>query len=62
MLRAGLTEVLVTGMLIKWMSVNASPMATGAKPAGARLSVAPRMTSRKNMVMTTAVTNAGSIE
>lgn len=32
-LRAGLTEVLVTGMLIKWMRVSARPMAMGAKPA-----------------------------
>ncbi len=40
-LRAGLTEVLVTGMLIKWMRVSARPMAMGAKPAGACLSVAP---------------------
>ena len=39
MLRAGLTEVLVTGMLIRWISVSARPMASGAKPAGARLSV-----------------------
>ncbi len=35
-LRAGFTEVLVTGMLIRWMSVSASPIAIGAKPAGAR--------------------------
>lgn len=40
-LRAGFTEVLDTGMLIKWINVNAKPIAIGAKPAGARLSVAP---------------------
>ena len=34
-LRAGFTEVLVTGMLIRWISVSPSPMAIGAKPAGA---------------------------
>ena len=34
-LRAGLTEVLVTGMLTRWMSVRPSPMASGANPAGA---------------------------
>ncbi len=39
MLRAGLTEVFVTGMLMRWMSVSPRPMAIGAKPAGARLSV-----------------------
>ena len=62
MLRAGLTDVLVTGMLIRWMSVSARPMAMGAKPAGARLSVAPRMINRKNIVMTTSVTSAASSE
>jgi hypothetical protein len=34
-LRAELTEVLVTGMLIRWISVRPRPMAVGAKPAGA---------------------------
>src|SRR4051794_15902743 len=33
-LRAGLTLVLVIGMLIRWMSVRPRPMAMGAKPAG----------------------------
>jgi hypothetical protein len=33
--RAGLTEVLVTGIEIRWMSVRPRPMAIGAKPAGA---------------------------
>ena len=32
MLRAGLTEVLVTGIEIRWMGVSASPMARAAKP------------------------------
>ena len=35
-LRAGFTEVLVTGMLIRWINVRARPIAIGAKPAGAR--------------------------
>jgi len=35
-LRAGLTEVLVTGMLIRWIRVRQRPMATGARAAGAR--------------------------
>jgi hypothetical protein len=51
-LRAGLTEVLVTGMLMRWISVSARPMAIGAKPAGARLSVEPRITTRKPAVST----------
>ena len=42
--RAGFTEVLVTGMLMRWIRVRARPMAIGAKPLGARSSVAPRMT------------------
>ena len=48
--RAGLTEVLSTGIEIRWIYVSASPMAMGAKPAGTRLSVEPRMTSKKNPV------------
>ena len=32
MLRAGFTEVLVTGMLIRWISVRPRPIAIGAKP------------------------------
>ena len=35
-LRAGFTDVFVTGMLIRWISVRPSPIAIGAKPAGAR--------------------------
>ena len=57
-LRAGFTEVCVTGMLIKWMRVRHKPMAIGANPCGARLSVAPRMTRRNIMVMTTSVISA----
>jgi len=34
----------------------------GAKPAGARLSVVPRMMIKKNMVITTSVTKAAIIE
>jgi hypothetical protein len=40
-LRAGLTERLVTGIPIKLTSVSPKPMAMGANPWGARLSVAP---------------------
>ena len=42
--RAGFTEVLVTGMLIRWIRVSASPVATGAKALFVRSSVAPRIT------------------
>ncbi len=42
-LRAGLTEVLVTGMLMRWMRVRQRPMAMGANPFGARSSVEPRL-------------------
>ena len=37
-LRAGFTEVFVTGMLIRWISVSARPMATGSRPAPVRRS------------------------
>jgi len=33
-LRAGLTEVLVTGMETRWITVRVRPIAIGAKPAG----------------------------
>src|SRR2546425_2536462 len=55
-LRAGLTEVLVTGIEIRWISVRHRPMASPPKPAAARLAVAPRMTRMKKAVITTSVT------
>ena len=45
-----MTDVLVTGMEIRWINVRQRPMAIPAKPAGARLDVAPRMTIRKTKV------------
>ena len=39
-LRAGFTDKLVTGMPIKWLNVSPRPIAIGATPGGARLSVA----------------------
>jgi hypothetical protein len=45
-------------MEIRWISVRPSPMAIGAKPAGARFDVAPRMISRKKPVRTSSVTKA----
>ncbi len=48
--RAGFTEVLLTGIETRWMTVRVRPMASGAKPCGARRSVVPRMTSTKTAV------------
>ena len=42
--RAGFTEVLSIGMLTRWIRVSTRPMASGAKPLGARVSVTPRIT------------------
>ena len=58
--RAGFTEVFVTGMLTRWIRVSDKPMASGANPRGARVSVEPRITSRKNAVRTTSVSAAES--
>ena len=55
--RAGFTEVFDTGIEIRWISVRLSPMAIGAKPAGAALLVEPRMTIRKKAVSTTSATS-----
>src|SRR6188472_3294100 len=54
-LRAGLTEVLVTGMLTRWIITSARPMASGAKPAGALPWVAPMMTNRNIAVIVTSM-------
>ena len=54
-LRAGLTEVLVTGIDTKWMMVSASPIGMPAKPAAAPLDVVPTMMKRKAKVITTSV-------
>src|SRR5574344_1953465 len=56
--RAGFTDVFVTGMLMRWMSVRQRPIAMGAKPAGARLSVAPMITKRNANVITISVMSA----
>ena len=56
--RAGLTDVLVTGIEIKWISVSPRPMAIGAKPAGARDDVEPRIMIRKKAVRTTSIAKA----
>jgi hypothetical protein len=54
-LRAGFTDVFVTGMLIRCISVSPKPIAIGAKPLGARRSVAPKMMARNMKVMTISV-------
>ena len=55
-LRAGLTEVLVTGIDTRWIRVRARPMAIGAKPPGAPGAVEPMITSRKKKLITTSIT------
>ena len=62
MLRAGLTDVLVTGMLIRWMSTSAKPIASPANPTGARACVDPRMTIRNMNVITISVMSADPSE
>ena len=62
MLRAGFTDVFVTGIEIRWISVSPRPIARGAKPAGARLSVEPMMIIRKKAVITISVTTPACIE
>src|SRR3954464_1437748 len=54
--RAGFTDVLVTGMLTRWINVSESPMARAAKPFDARLSVVPMITMRKIAVSTISIT------
>ena len=61
-LRAGFTERLVTGMPISWISVSPRPMAMGAKPYGARRSVAPRMIIRNMKVSPSSATRQASRE
>lgn len=51
--RAGLTEVLETGIEMRWINVSPRPIAMGANPAGAPEDVDPRMMIRKNAVSTT---------
>ncbi|MCY1309847.1 hypothetical protein D9M70_599830 [compost metagenome] len=57
-LRAGFTEVLVTGIDTRWISVRHRPMAMPAKPAAARRAVAPRITIRNTAVITTSLMSA----
>src|SRR5271163_407434 len=50
-LRAGLTEVLVTGIETRWISVSARPIGIPAKPAAAPFDVVPMMMNRKKNVI-----------
>ena len=61
MLRAGFTDVLSTGMLIRWISVKAKPIAMPANPAGERFSVEPKMTNRNMNVSTNSASIAASM-
>src|SRR5215471_9676017 len=49
-LRAGLTEVLVIGIEIRWMSVSAKPIGMPANPVAAPFDVVPMMMNRKKKV------------
>ncbi len=61
-LRAGFTEVLSTGMLMRWIRVSVRPMASGASALGARGWVAPWMISTKKNVITISVTITAASE
>jgi len=56
MLRAGLTEVLLTGMLTRCTSVSVSPMVSPAMTVGPALRVAARITNTKIAVQTSSTT------
>ena len=51
---------MVTGMAIRWINVKAKPM--GARPFGARWSVAPRMITTNIAVITNSHTNPAANE
>src|SRR6266849_9079962 len=55
-LRAGLTEVLVTGIDTRWIKVKARPIGMPAKPVAAPFDVVPMMMKRKKKVITTSST------
>src|SRR5579871_364184 len=61
-LRAGFTERFVTGIPMRWIKVRPRPIATGANPAGARLSVAPMMIIRNMNVRTTSAVRQATRE
>src|SRR4051812_38019996 len=61
-LRAGLTEVFVTGIEIRWIRVRARPIGMPAKPVAAPLEVVPMMIIRKTKVRTSSVRKQESID
>ena len=60
MLRAGLTEVLVTGIPTKCIRVSTAPMARPANPTGALMSVAPNTVNTRKKVSTISTRKAES--
>ena len=62
MLRAGLTEVLVIGIEIRWISVSARPIGMPAKPVAAPFEVVPMMTIRKKKVSSSSAMKQAVIE
>ncbi len=51
-LRAGFTDVLSIGIVMRWMSVSISPIASPVKPAGIDLRLVLAMTNTKSAVKT----------
>ena len=58
--RAGLTEVLVTGIEMRWINASPIPMVRGANPAGAARDVEPSIMIRKPAVSTISAVNAAA--
>jgi hypothetical protein len=56
-LRAGLTEVLVTGIPTKWIKTSTIPIGIPANPTGALISVVPNTVKTRKNVNTTSATN-----
>ena len=52
MLRAGFTEVLSTGMVMRWMTVSMRPTAMPVKPGGIDRRLVLAMTKMKSAVKT----------
>ena len=52
MLRAGFTNVLVTGIPSRWIKTSTKPIGIPAKPTGALMSVAPRTVRIRKAVRT----------
>ena len=57
-LRAGLTEVPVTGIVTRWISIRVTPMANPAMALFPNLEVVPKITKMKRKVMTVSITKA----